>query len=151
MRVIARRPSCGAAVRMIVPVSATATVQPVMTLDNSGNAGQSGGADGLFLDTIDGPDPITGNFCSSANRFAGLVVLANDLPQEQFGLGIESSAGLIEKNIRALETRGTELKPVGRGDGGAELLEGQEMRIETPPPNDVSAGGRQGHLATAGQ
>src|SRR5579859_6146990 len=31
------------------------------------------------------------------NRFAGLVVLANDLPKQQLGLWIKAGAGLIEK------------------------------------------------------
>jgi hypothetical protein len=66
------------------------TVQPVMTLDNSGNAGQSGGADGLFLDTVDGPDPITGNFCSSASDACKGVILwrlSHPIAHDQGGRG----------------------------------------------------------------
>jgi hypothetical protein len=39
---------------------------------------------------------------------------------------------------------------VRRGDGGAQLLEGQEMRVEAAPADDVAAGRRQ-RLAAAGQ
>ena len=37
------------------------------------------------------------------------------------------------------------------GDGGAQLLEGEEMRVQTPPADDVAAGRRQRHLAAAGE
>ena len=43
------------------------TVQPVLNLD--------GGGAGLFVDTFDGPDPISGNFCSSpTDACRGLAV-----------------------------------------------------------------------------
>ena len=60
-------------------------------------------------------------------------------------------AGLVEKDVGALELRGAKLQPVGRGHGGAELLEGQEMGVEPAPSNDVAAGRRQRHLAAAGE
>jgi hypothetical protein len=37
------------------------TLEPVMSIDSSG------GGDGLFVDTVDGPDLLNGNFCSSAS------------------------------------------------------------------------------------
>jgi hypothetical protein len=40
---------------------------------------------------------------------------------------------------------------VGRGDGGAELFEGEEMRIEPAAADHVTAGRRQRDLATTGQ
>lgn len=66
------------------------TVQPVMTLDHSGNTGQSGGADGLFVDTIDGPDPVTGNFCGSASTACkGLILwrLSHPIAHDHGGRG----------------------------------------------------------------
>ena len=40
---------------------------------------------------------------------------------------------------------------MGRGDGGAELFEGQKMGVEAAPPDHVAAGRRQRDLAAAGQ
>jgi hypothetical protein len=42
------------------------TLQPVVTLDSSNGSSKRGGADGFFLDSVDGPDLTTGNLCSSA-------------------------------------------------------------------------------------
>jgi hypothetical protein len=36
------------------------TLQPALNIDNSGGSGE------VFADTLDGPDPVTGHFCSSA-------------------------------------------------------------------------------------
>ncbi len=66
------------------------TVQPVMTLDHSGNTGRSGGADGLFVDTVDGPDPVTGNLCSSASdACSGLILwrLGRPIAHDRGGRG----------------------------------------------------------------
>ena len=60
-------------------------------------------------------------------------------------------AGLVEEDVGAGQARGAEFQPIGRGDGGAELLERQEMRVEAAPADDVAAGRRQRHLAAAGQ
>src|SRR6185369_12674791 len=46
-------------------------------------------------------------------------------------------AGLVEEDVGALQLRCAEFQPVGRGDGGAKLLEGQEMRVQTAPADDV--------------
>jgi hypothetical protein len=40
---------------------------------------------------------------------------------------------------------------VRRRDGGAQLLEGEEMRVEATAADDVAAGRRQRHLAAAGE
>jgi hypothetical protein len=66
------------------------TVQPVMTLDHSSTAGQAGGADGLFVDTIDGPDPVTGNLCGSATTACrGLILwrLSHPIAHDHGGRG----------------------------------------------------------------
>ena len=68
--------------------------------------------------------------------------------QRVFGGG---HAGFIEKNVGAREARGAEFQPVGGRDRGAELLEGQKMRIEPSPADDIAAGRRQRHLAAAGE
>jgi hypothetical protein len=49
------------------------TVQPALDVDGSGGSG------GVFLDTIDGPDPVTGNFCGffgggAADACSGLIL-----------------------------------------------------------------------------
>src|SRR5262249_14778123 len=49
------------------------TVQPALNVDGSGGAGQ------VFLDTIDGPDPVTGNFCGffgggAADACSGVIL-----------------------------------------------------------------------------
>ena len=49
------------------------TVQPALNVDGSGGPGQ------VFLDTIDGPDPVTGNFCGffgggAADSCSGLLL-----------------------------------------------------------------------------
>jgi hypothetical protein len=49
------------------------TVQPVLRLDPHG--ANPDGADGLFLDTVDGPDLMNGHFCSSAADACRGVVL----------------------------------------------------------------------------
>ncbi len=59
--------------------------------------------------------------------------------------------GSSRKTSAPFSRVGAELQPVGGGDRGAELLEGQEMRVETPAADDVAAGRRQRHLAAAGQ
>ena len=59
--------------------------------------------------------------------------------------------GSSRKTSAPFSWRGAEFQPVGRGDGGAQLLEGQKMRVETAPADDVAAGRRQRHLAAAGQ
>ena len=60
-------------------------------------------------------------------------------------------AGLVEEDVGAPELAGPEFQPVGGGDRGAELFEGQKMRVEPAPADDVAAGRRQHHLAAAGQ
>ncbi len=49
------------------------TVQPVVNIDNSGGSGQ------VFVDTLDGPDPVNGNFCGffgggAADSCSGLAL-----------------------------------------------------------------------------
>ena len=68
--------------------------------------------------------------------------------QRVFGGG---DTRLVEEDVGALELRGTKLQPVRGGDGGAQLLEGQKMRVQTPPADHVAAGRRQRHLTAAGQ
>ncbi len=60
-------------------------------------------------------------------------------------------ARLVEEDVGAPQFRGTELQPVGRLHRGPELFEGQEMRVEAPPADDVAARWRQHHLAAAGE
>ena len=60
-------------------------------------------------------------------------------------------AGLVEEDVGAPQLARAEFQPVRGRDGGAQLLEGQKMRVETPPADDVAAGRRQRHLAAAGQ
>ena len=60
-------------------------------------------------------------------------------------------ARLVEEHVRALQARQPQFQPRGCRDGGAELLEGQEMRVEPAPADDVAAGRRQHHLAAARQ
>jgi hypothetical protein len=54
----------GTAIAKVGPFLAD-TLQPVVTLDNTGDSSTRGGADGLFLDNVDGPDLQTGNLCTS--------------------------------------------------------------------------------------
>ena len=68
--------------------------------------------------------------------------------QRVFGGG---DAGLVEEHVRAPQLGRAELQPVRRGDGGAQLLEGEEMRVETTAADDIAAGRRQRHLAATGQ
>jgi hypothetical protein len=45
------------------------TLQPALNIDNSGGSGE------VFVDTLDGPDPVTGHFCSSAaDSCSGIAV-----------------------------------------------------------------------------
>src|SRR6266850_2292759 len=68
--------------------------------------------------------------------------------QRVFGGG---DARFIEEYVGALQLGRAEFQPVRRGDGGAQLLEGKEMRVEASPADDIAAGRRQRHLAAAGQ
>ena len=68
--------------------------------------------------------------------------------QRVFGRG---NAGLVEKDVGALQPRGAEFQPVRCRDGGAQLFEGQKMRIEAAPADDVATGRRQRHLAAPGE
>ena len=68
--------------------------------------------------------------------------------QRVFGGG---DAGLVEEHVRAPQLGRAELQPVRRRDGGAQLLEGEEMRVEATAADDIAAGRRQRHLAAAGQ
>ncbi len=60
-------------------------------------------------------------------------------------------AGLVEEDVGALEARGAEFQAMRRGDRGAELLEGEEMRVEAPAADHVAAGRRQRYFAAAGE
>src|SRR5206468_48158 len=60
-------------------------------------------------------------------------------------------AGFIEEYVRAPQFGRAELQPVRGGDGSAQLLEGEEMRVEATAADDVAAGRRQRHLAAAGE
>jgi len=77
-----------------------------------------------------------------------VVPWAATADQRVFGGG---DAGLVEEHVRAPQFRRAELQPVRRGDGGAQLLEGEEMRVEAAAADDIAAGRRQRHLAAAGQ
>src|SRR3954468_9328069 len=68
--------------------------------------------------------------------------------QRVFGGG---DAGLVEEYVRAPQFGGAEFQPVRRRDGGAQLLEGEEMRVEATAADDVAAGRRQRHLAAASE
>ncbi len=67
------------------------TVQPVLTLGSgAGASGQRGGADGLFVDTVDGPDLRTGHLCTSAaDSCRGLVLwrMNNPIAHDSGGPG----------------------------------------------------------------
>ena len=78
----------------------------------------------------------------------GGAVGGDGCDQRVFGGG---DAGLVEEHVGALQLGRAELQPMRRGDGGAQLLEGEEMRVETTAADDVAAGRRQRHLAAARQ
>ena len=60
-------------------------------------------------------------------------------------------AGLIEKDVRALQARAAQFQSRRCRNRGAELLEGEEMRIEPAPADHVAARRRQHHLTAACQ
>ena len=75
-----------------------------------------------------------------------MVPCAPTAAQRVFGGG---HAGFVEEHIGAGQARGTEFQPVRRSDGGAQLLEGEEMGVEAPPADYIAARRRQRHLAAA--
>ena len=68
--------------------------------------------------------------------------------QRVFGGG---DAGLVEEDVGTVQFGRAEFQPVRRGDGGAQLLEGEKMRVEAAAADDIAAGRRQRHLAAAGE
>ena len=58
-------------------------------------------------------------------------------------------ARLVEENIRPPEAVDAHVDHLAVGEAGAELLEGEEMCIESAPTNDVAARRRKRHLPTA--
>ena len=60
-------------------------------------------------------------------------------------------ARLVEEDVGAPQLVGTELEPVGGRHRCAELLEGEEVRVDATAPDDVAAGRRQHDMAAAGQ
>ena len=67
------------------------------------------------------------------------------------GILCRRHAGLIEEDVRSCQCGRLELESIGGGDCGAELLEGEKVRVDTTTPDHVATGRGQNHMSTTGQ
>jgi hypothetical protein len=97
------------------------TVQPVLNLD--------GGGAGTFVDTFDGPDPITGNLCSSpADACRGLAVwrLGNPTGHDHGG----SAPTLTGSRV---DTQPFIVSPSADEPGCTQCVDASDLRISATP------------------
>lgn len=97
------------------------TVQPALNLD--------GGGAGTFVDTFDGPDPITGNFCSSpTDACRGLAVwrLGNPTGHDHGGSAPTLSGSRVD-------TQPFILSPPADEPGCTQCVDASDLRISATP------------------
>ena len=108
------------------------TLQPVMTLDGSANGSAStrNGADGLFVDTVDGPDFQNGNFCTSAtDACKGVLVwrMGNPLGHDHGGSKPSLSVTYLP------DTKPFYMPPAADQPSCSQCVDGNDLRIPSTP------------------
>jgi hypothetical protein len=97
------------------------TVQPVLNLDGTN--------DGVFVDTFDGPDPVTGNLCSSpSDACTGLAVwrMGNPTGHDQGGPAPTLTASRVD-------TQPFMFPPPADEPGCTQCVDASDLRISATP------------------
>jgi hypothetical protein len=108
------------------------TLQPVMTLDGSanGSASSRNGADGLFVDNVDGPDFQNGNFCTSATDACKGALLW------QMGSPLAHDHGGAKPSLKVTYLPNTKpfyYPPAADQPSCSQCVDGNDLRIPSTP------------------
>jgi hypothetical protein len=108
------------------------TLQPVMTLDGSANGGASSrnGADGIFVDNVDGPDFQNGNLCSGpTDACKGVLVwrMGSPLAHDRGGPKPSLSVTYLP------DTKPFYFPPPASQPSCAQCVDGNDLRIPATP------------------
>jgi hypothetical protein len=132
------------------------TVQPVQTIGGQGGNGQArhgGGADGLFVDTIDGPDLLNGHFCTSAaDACKGLALwrMSDPIGHDHGGAAPTLTGTYLPNTQPFFVTVATPTTFSSPGDQPSchACIDGLDLRITTTPVlrnNTIYAAWETGH------
>jgi hypothetical protein len=122
--------SPGTAIANVGPFLAD-TLQPVQTVDsNGGRSSKRGGTDGLFLDTVDGPDLQNGNLCSSAaDACKGLLLWRMSNP-----IGHDSGGSRPSLSVSYLpDTKPFYFGPAADQPSCTQCIDSNDLRISGMP------------------
>jgi hypothetical protein len=107
------------------------TVQPTMNIDGSGGSGE------VFVDTLDGPDPVTGNFCGffgggATDTCSGLALwrMANPIGHDSGGSAPSLTAAYVP--TRPFLSTPNFSEPADQPSCNA-CIDGSDLRISATP------------------